>query len=118
MDRVWEALKPHHEAIAEEARRAPVNYIDERAWYPHGALWTLWWQQGPSPPATAPRARRFAVLWRRTIQGTYNAKGDRGVERILSVRETWRLRGVPSFPVLVDAVSCYFNGQHPNVSWI
>jgi transposase len=58
------------------------------------------------------------VLWRRTMQGIYNDKGDRWVERILSVRETCRLRGVPTFPVLVDAVTCYSNGQHPDVSWI
>jgi transposase len=52
------------------------------------------------------------------MQGTYNEKGDRWVERILSVRETCRLRGVPTFPVLVDAVTCDFNDQHPDVSWI
>ena len=52
------------------------------------------------------------------MQGTYNAKGDRWVERILSLRETCRLRGKPTFPVLVDAVTCYFNGQQPDVSWI
>ena len=56
------------------------------------------------PPALAQRA--------------YNEKGDRWVERILSVRETCRLRGIPTFPVLVEAVTCFFNSQHPNVSWI
>jgi transposase len=52
------------------------------------------------------------------MQGTYNEKGDRWVERILSLRETCRLRGKPTFPMLVDAVTCYFNGQQPDVSWI
>jgi transposase len=66
----------------------------------------------------AERALRFAVLWRKLMQGTYSDKGDRWVERILSVRETCRLRGIPMFPVLVDAVTCYFNGQLPDVSWI
>ncbi len=51
-------------------------------------------------------------------QGSYNEKGDRWVERILSLRETCRLRGIPTFPLLVEAVSCYFNGRHPDVSWI
>jgi hypothetical protein len=37
-------------------------------------------------PPTARRALRFAVLWRRMLQGTYHAKGDRWVERLLSVR--------------------------------
>jgi transposase len=40
------------------------------------------------------------------------------VERILSLRETCRLRGIPTFPVLVEAVTYSFNGQHPDTSWI
>jgi transposase len=254
VDRVSEALKPYDEAIAVQARRAPVNYIDETSWYRHGVLGWLWvmvnttvalfkvqtsrshaafealiahwagilvsdgytvyqrwvhgrqtclahlirrarglaerqepelarfggrvltelqrlvhWAQAPPTAGAvqtwyarlvhllqqyrlrkdeagtlartlerelsalwtfvveagveptnnrAERALRFAVLWRKMMQGTYNEKGDRWVERILSVRETCRLRGVPTFPVLVDAVTCYFNDQHPDVSWI
>jgi transposase len=254
IDRVSEAIQPHYEAIAEQARRAQVNYIDETAWYQHGVLAWLWvmvnttvalftvqtsrskaafealverwagilvsdgygvyqhwvhgrqtclahlirrarglserqepelawfgrrvlaelqrlvhWAQAPPTaravqtwyarmihlleqhrllkneagtfartldremgalwtfvvePGVEPtnnraeRALRFAVLWRKMMQGTANAKGDRWVERILSVRETCRLRGRPTFPVLVHAVTCYFNGQPPDVSWI
>jgi transposase len=43
------------------------------------------------------------------MQGAHHEKGDRWVERILSVRETCRLQGRPTFPVLVDAVTCSFN---------
>jgi transposase len=73
---------------------------------------------GSDPLAEFNRALRFAVLWRKIMQGTYNEKGDHWVERILSLRETCRLRGRPTFPVLVHAVTCYFNGQPPDVSWI
>jgi transposase len=84
-----------------------------------GALWTFVVEEGVEPTNNrAERALRFAVLWRKIMQGTYNEKGDRWVERILSVRETCRLRGRPTFPVLVEAVTCYFEGQHPDVSWI
>jgi transposase len=84
-----------------------------------GALWTFVVEEGVEPTNNrAERALRFAVLWRKLMQGTYNEKGDRWVERILSVRETCRLRGRPTFPVLVHAVTCYFNGQPPDVSWI
>jgi transposase len=83
------------------------------------SLWTFVVEAGVEPTNNrAERALRFAVLWRKMMQGTYNAKGDRWVERILSLRETCRLRGKPTFPVLVDAVTCYFNGQQPDVSWI
>jgi transposase len=84
-----------------------------------GSLWTFIVEEGVEPTNNrAERALRFAVLWRKLMQGTYNEKGDRWVERILSLRETCRLRSRPTFPVLVDAVTCSFNGQHPDVSWI
>jgi transposase len=84
-----------------------------------GALWTFVVGQRVEPTNNrAERALRFAVLWRKGKQGTYNEKGDRWVERILSLRETCRLRGMPTFPVLVEAVTCYFNGQPPDASWI
>jgi transposase len=84
-----------------------------------GALWTCVVEEGVEPSNNrAERALRFAVLWRKLMQGTYSDKGDRWVERILSVRETCRLRGIPMFPVLVDAVTCYFYAQLPDVSWI
>jgi transposase len=84
-----------------------------------GALWTFVVEHGVEPTNNrAERALRFAVLWRKLMQGTYNAKGDRWVERMLSLRETCRLQGIPTLPVLVEAVTCYFNGQHPDLSWI
>jgi transposase len=42
VERVSEAITPHYEAIAEKARLAPVNFIDETAWYRHGMLAWLW----------------------------------------------------------------------------
>jgi transposase len=84
-----------------------------------GSLWTFVVEDGVEPTNNrAERALRFAVLWRKMMQGTYNEKGDRWVERILSVRETCRLRGRPTFPILVEAVTCSFNGQPSDVSWI
>jgi transposase len=84
-----------------------------------GSLWTFVVEEGVEPTNNrAERALRFAVLWRKLMQGTYNEKGDHWVERILSLRETCRLRGRPTFPDLVDAVACYFGGQRPDVSWL
>jgi len=42
VDRVSEAIRPHYEAIATQARTVKVNYIDETAWYQHGVLAWLW----------------------------------------------------------------------------
>ena len=100
-------------------RRDEAGTLARTLDYELGALWTFVVEEGVEPTNNrAERALRFAVLWRKIMQGTYNEKGDRWVERILSVRETCRLRRRPTFPVLVEAVMCYFNGQHPNVSWI
>jgi transposase len=66
----------------------------------------------------AERAHRFGVLWRKRSQGTCSEKGNRWVECVLSLRYTCRIRGQPTFPLLVEAVSCLFNGKTPNLRWI
>jgi transposase len=114
----WYARMVHlltrHQGRQDEAGKCARTLQREMA-----SLWTFVVEQGVDPTNNrAERALRFAVLWRKLMQGTYNAKGDRWVERILSLRETCRLRGLPTFPVLVEAVTCYFNGRHPDVSWI
>jgi transposase len=82
-------------------------------------LWVFLLEEGVEPTNNrAERALRFAVLWRKMMQGTFTEKGDRWVERMLSLRETCRLRGLATFPILVDAVTCHFNAQEPNLSWI
>ena len=82
-------------------------------------LWTFLVEQCVDPTNNrAERSLRFAVLWRKRMQGTYTERDDRWVERILSLRETCRLRGLPTFPQLVDAVTCYFKDQEPDPSWI
>ena len=50
---------------------------------------------------------RFAVLWRKCSQGTNSEKGDRWVERIVSLRQTCRLHVKSTFNVFVDAMSSY-----------
>jgi hypothetical protein len=64
------------------------------------------------------RAHRFGVMWRKRSQGTRSEKGNRWVERVLSLRHTCRIRGRPTFPILVDAVSCLFKGTKPDLSWL
>jgi transposase len=84
-----------------------------------GSLWVFLLEDGVDPTNNrAERALRFAVLWRRMMQGSFNEKGDRWVERILSLRETCRLRGLPTFPILVEALTCARQNKTPDVSWI
>ena len=64
----------------------------------------------------AERAHRFGVLWRKRSQGTCSEKGNRWVERVLSLRHTCRIRGRPTFPLLVEAVSCLFKGEKPDLA--
>jgi transposase len=42
IQRVSQAIAPHHEAIAALAHQAPVGYIDETPWYCQNALQWLW----------------------------------------------------------------------------
>ena len=68
----------------------------------------------------AERALRFAVLSRKLMQGTYNEKGDRWVERMLSLAgDVPAAPGMPTFPVFINAVTATTSiGQRPDVPWI
>jgi len=66
----------------------------------------------------AERALRFGVLWRKRSLGTASIKGNRWVERILSLRETCRLRTRSTYTVLVEAMTSFFHGQPPALAWI
>jgi len=66
----------------------------------------------------AERALRFAVLWRKRSLGTQSEKGNRWVERILSLKETCRLKAKSTFMVLVNCLQSYFNNTMPDLSWI
>ncbi|MCG2771294.1 MAG: transposase [Desulfobacterales bacterium] len=82
-------------------------------------MWVFLYEEGVTPTNNhAERVLRFAVLWRKRSLGTKSEKGDRWVERILSLRQTCRVRGRQTFPVLVSAMTCYFKGLQPDIAWI
>lgn len=84
-----------------------------------GSLWVFLIEEGVDPTNNrAKRALRFAVRWRRMMQGSITDKGDRWSEHMLYLRETCRLRGLPTYPILVEALTCSFNNTTPDVSWI
>lgn len=56
----------------------------------------------------AERSLLFGVLWRKRSQGTRSNKGNQWVERILSLKQTARLRKISCFDILVDAFNAYF----------
>jgi len=83
------------------------------------SLWVFLTQQGVEPTNNrAERALRFGVLWRKRSQGTASDKGNRWVERILSLKETCRLQARSTYMVLVEAVSSLFTGRQPELAWI
>src|SRR4029434_4380262 len=83
------------------------------------SLWVFLAQHGVEPTNNrAERALRFGVQWRKRSLGTASAKGNRWVERILSLKETCRLQARSTYHVLVDAVTRFFHGQQPDLSWL
>src|SRR5262247_1309712 len=66
----------------------------------------------------AERALRCGVLWRKRSLGTASTKGNRWVERILSLRETCRLQAKSTYTVLVEAMTSFFHSQSPDLSWL
>jgi transposase len=83
------------------------------------SLWLFLEKAGVSPTNNhAERMLRFAVCWRKRSYGTASEKGNRWVERMLSLRQTCRLRKIRTFPVLVEALDSHFKEQKPDVAWI
>ena len=83
------------------------------------SLWVFLAQQGVEPTNNrAERALRCGVLWRKRSLGTASDKGNRWVERILSLRETCRLQARSTYMVLVEALTRFFQGHQPDLSWI
>lgn len=83
------------------------------------SLWLFLVKEGVTPTNNhAERMLRFAVLWRKRSQGTASEKGNRWVERIISLRQTCRLRSRNLFHTLVDATKAYFATHEPDLAWI
>jgi transposase len=83
------------------------------------SLWTFLDHEGVEPTNNrAERALRFGVLWRKRSLGTQSEKGNRWVERILSLKETCRLRSKSTFQVLTESIESYFKETQPDLSWI
>jgi transposase len=83
------------------------------------SLWVFLAQHGVEPTNNrAERALRCGVLWRKRSLGTASEKGNRWVERILSLRETCRLHARATYTLLVEAMTSLFHGQPPDLSWI
>jgi transposase len=68
VDRVSEAITPHYEAIAAKARRAPVNSIDETAWYQHGVLAWLWVMVNPTVALFKVQASRSKAAFEALVE--------------------------------------------------
>jgi transposase len=83
------------------------------------SLWVFLREHGVEPTNNrAERALRFAVMWRKCSSGTESDKGNRWVERTLSLRQTCRQLGQAIFGVLVDAVTSSFQGRQPDLAWL
>ena len=83
------------------------------------SLWVFLCENGVEPTNNrAERALRFAVMWRKCSSGTDSDKGNRWVERTLSLRQTCRQLGQSTFGVLVDAITSSFQGRQPDLAWL
>jgi transposase len=116
--RAWYArlckLINHYHERSDEAGRFTRRLLREM-----DSLWVFLCHHGVEPTNNRSEgALRFGVQWRKRSLGTASDKGNRWVERILSLKETCRLRAVSTYHVLVDAVSSFFHGQQPDLAWL
>lgn len=107
-------LITRHHGRKDEAGRFAARLLREV-----DSLWLFLEKGGVSPTNNhAERMLRFAVCWRKRSYGSVTEKGQRFAERILSLRQTCRLRTKRTFPVLVEAIDSYFKEQKPDLEWI
>ena len=66
----------------------------------------------------AERMIRFGVLWRKRSLGSKSQKCNRWVERLFSLRQTYRIHKISSFQVMVVSVESYFKEQQTDLDWI
>ena len=116
--RAWYArlckLMDQYQERADDAGRLARRLVREMA-----SLWVFLCAEGVEPTNNrAERALRFAVLLRKRSQGTASDQGNRWVERSLSLRQTCRQLGQSTCTVLVDAITSFFHGHQPNLSWL
>ena len=91
VDRVSEALTPHYETIAEQARNAPVNDIDETAWSQHGLLAWLWVMVNPTVALFKVQASRSQAAFAALIEhwsGSMVSDGDAVYQQWVNGRQT------------------------------
>jgi transposase len=111
--RLCKLLDQYHDR-SDEAGRFARRLLREM-----DSLWVFLAQHGVEPTNNrAERALRCGVLWRKRSLGTASGKGNRWVERLLSLKETCRLHARATYAVLVDAVSSLFHGHQPDLSWL
>ena len=111
--RLWILIEQYHDR-ADDAGRFTRRLLREM-----DSLWVFLAQQGVDATNNrAERALRFGVLWRKRSLGTASDKGNRWVERILSLRETCRLQATSTYTVLIEAMTRFFHGQPLDLSWI
>jgi transposase len=109
--RLCKLINQYHER-SDEAGRFARRLLREM-----DSLWVFLSHHGVEPTNNrSERALRFGVLWRKRSLGTASDKGNRWVERILSLKETCRLRSVSTYHVLVDAMTSFFTRQQPNLA--
>ena len=66
----------------------------------------------------AERALRPLVVRRKVSYGSTSEEGERWVERVMTLRETCRQNDRSFFDELVKAISCYYRGEKPELTWI
>ncbi|MBF0507498.1 MAG: IS66 family transposase [Deltaproteobacteria bacterium] len=77
------------------------------------SLWVFLEVQGVDPTNNlGERTLRFGVLWRKRTHGTQSEKGNRWVERMLSIKQTCRMKKVPTFPILVKPSTPITKGRN------
>ncbi|MBF0239935.1 MAG: transposase, partial [SAR324 cluster bacterium] len=77
------------------------------------ALWTFVEQEGVEPTNNiAERFLRPYVLWRKKSFGTQSERGNRFVERMMTVSMSCRQQSLPVIPFITQALAAHFGSKN------
>lgn len=108
-----------HFLVEHQKRKDDAGKLARRMLGELDALWLFLNENGVEHTNNrAERALRFAVLWRKRSNGTQSEKGNRWVERILTLKETCRLRSASTYQILAEAIDAFFKEQKPDLNWL
>jgi transposase len=98
-----------HQKCHRKTRATCLNFFER-----FSCLWIFLYQEGVEPTNNAAeRGLRHAVIWRKLSYGSQSEKGERFVERVMTVAQTLKMRSKNSLEYFTTCFRALVHGAQP-----